>query len=234
MQLRENRTWIVALCVVMAMTFSTARSWSLDLPEQIVSKLGAEEFSVRETAQKDLLAWAREHGDPAMEELFRQSRKAGDPEVRQRCLDVLHEMVMDEYMKGGQGYLGISMQDELAKVPGDEKPRNAIRLAIVIQDSAAQKGGLQANDLIIGLNGEALRDSPASGPFTTKIRAMKPGTVVTLQYLRNGAVHECKVKLNRRPAAADNPIAAQDADTLEKIAKDDFFHQWMEKRKPRK
>jgi len=234
MQLKVNQTWFASVCVMMTMALAAPRLWSLELPAQIVSKLGAEQFSVRETAQKDLLAWAREQGEPAMDELFRQSRKAGEPEVRLRCLAVLREMVMDDYMKSGEGYLGISMQDDIAQVPGDAKPRNVIRLALVVQDSAAQHGGLQANDQIVGLNGEVWHDTPASLPFTTKVRAMKPGTQVTLQYMRNGVVHEGKFKLSRRPADANNPFMAQDPEALEKMARDDYFRQWMEQRKPHK
>ena len=49
---------------------------------------------------------------------------ADDPEVRERCLAILRDLVNDEYLKDGEGYIGIRMQDEMATaVPGDVKPR---------------------------------------------------------------------------------------------------------------
>jgi C-terminal processing protease CtpA/Prc len=102
-----------------------------------------------------------------MEELYRQSRVADDPEVRERCLGVLRELVNDEYLSEGEGYIGIRMRDEVAAaVPGDANPRNAIRVMQVVPDSAAERAGLLVDDLIVGLNDLVWRDGPASMPQT--------------------------------------------------------------------
>ncbi len=236
MHLKAMGIRFAAMGAMAGMMLSASRSWSLELPAEAVSKLVAEEFSVREKAQQDLLAWAREHREPAMDELLRQSRKAAEPEVRQRCLAVLRNLVMDDYLKSRDGYLGINMQDEIANVPGDDKPRAAIRVVQVVADSAAQQGGLQANDLIVSLNGQLWYETPASQLFTTKIRALGPGAEVSLKLMRNGIVKETKVKLGRRPAVADNPMLmmGQNAEAIEQNAKDEYFRQWMDQRKLRK
>ena len=82
---------------------SASVSWSLELPAEPFSNLGSEEFRKRESAQAELLAWARERPEVAMDELFRQSRVADNPEVRERCLAVLRELVNDEYSEGWRG-----------------------------------------------------------------------------------------------------------------------------------
>ena len=42
-------------------------SWSLDLPAEAFSNLKSEEFKKRERAQAELLAWARERPELAIE-----------------------------------------------------------------------------------------------------------------------------------------------------------------------
>lgn len=167
-----------------------------------------------------------------MDELFRQSRDADEPEVRQRCLAVLKELVNDDYLKSGEGYVGILMQDELGRVPGDEKPRSVIRLGHVVPNSAGDQAGLKPDDLVVGMNEEVWRDGPASSPFKEQIRKLKPGTKVTLKVMRDGNLQDIVVKLGKRPSAANDFISPEiDLEAIEKTAKDDFFRQWINQRK---
>jgi hypothetical protein len=215
---------------------STPFSFSLELPSEPFSNLACEEFRERETAQAELLAWAREHREPAIEELFRLSRVADNPEVRERCLGILKELVNDEFLKEGEGYIGIRMQDELANVPGDPKPRAVIRVMQVVPDSAGHQAGLQFNDLITGLGDHVWREGPASLSFGEKIRQLKPETKIMLKVLRNGDMIDIEVKLGRRPLFADNPFFEQrqeDLESAERAAKDAYFHRWLERRKSR-
>lgn len=207
-------------------------SYAVELPADLLTRLAAEKFAIREKAQAELLDWSHTQRDAAMDELFRQSQNADEPEVRQRCLAVLQELVNDDYLKSGEGYVGIMMQDELARVPGDENPRSAIRLGHVVPNSAGDQAGLKPNDLIVGMNEEIWKDGPASPPFKKKIRTLKPGTRVTLKVLRDGNLQDIVVKLGKRPFAADDMIASDvDLETLEKSAKDNFFRQWMNQQK---
>lgn len=207
---------------------------AIELPAELFLNLKSEQFRQREAAQAGLLSWARERPDVAMDELFRQTRSADDPEVRERCLAILRELVNDEYLKEGKGYIGIRMQDELANVPGDPVPRGAIRVIGVVADSAAQRGGLLINDLIVALNDQIWRDGGASLPFGEKIREMKPNTKITLKVLRNGALLDVEMKLGRRPVLADDPFLNQredDIEAAEKASKAEFFRRWIERKK---
>jgi hypothetical protein len=209
---------------------------ALELPAGPFANLKSDEFRVRESAQAEILAWARERREAAMDELHHQSRTAGDPEVRERCLAVLRELVNDEYLQEGEGYIGIRMQDENANLPGDPKPRSVIRVVQVVPDSAAHQAGLQLNDLIAGLGDTVWREGKASLVFGESIRQIKPGTRITLRILRDGAMMDLVVKLGRRPLAADNPFLDQrqvDLEAAERTAKEAYFRRWLERRKPR-
>ena len=209
---------------------------ALDLPPEPLADLKSEEFSKRENAQAELVAWARLQPEAAMDELFRQSQVADDPEVRARCLAVLHDLVNDVYQKEGEGYIGIQMRDELADVPNDPKPRRVIRVVQVMPDSAAQRAGLQLNDLIVGLEDLVWHEGTASLPFSEKIRQFKPDSKIGLKVLRNGKLMDIEVTLGRRPLIADNPFLQArmaDLEAAERAAKEAYFRRWLERRKTR-
>ena len=123
-----------------------------------------------------------------MDELFRQSRIAEDPEARERCLSILRELVIDGYAKEGEGYIGIGLRPEIGNVPGDPNPRGVIRVTQVQPDTPAQKADIRLNDLIVGLDREVWHEVDASLVFREKIRMMKPNTKVELKILRDGVV----------------------------------------------
>jgi len=206
-------------------------AWAMALPTEPLLRLTSEEFHNRERGQADLLAWAREHREPAMDALFRHSREAADPEVRERCLAVLRELVNDAYLKEGEGYLGIRMQDEIANLPGDTKPRAVIRVIQVVADTAAQNAGIQPNDLIAGLGGLDWPERGASQLFMGKIRQLKPNSKVTLQVSRNGKRLDIQVTLGRRPFIADPLLFDErpvDLEAAERAAKETYFRHWLE------
>ena len=207
---------------------------ALEIPAGPLAALESDEFQIREKAQAELLVWSRERPQVAMDALFRKSRSAEDPEVRERCLELLRELVNDEYLKEGEGFIGIRMLDEMANVPGDPEPRIAIRVTLVMPDSAAQKAGLKINDLIIGIDEKIWRVGSALGPFSDSIRQRKPGTRVALRVLRDKELMDVNVVLGRRPLIADNPFLDErqaDIQAAEKAAKEAYFRRWLERRK---
>lgn len=223
--------WVAAVFIWFA---PLLRSLALDLPAGLLTELKSDEFQTRETAQTELLAWARQRPNDAMDALYGASRTNGDPEVRERCLAVLRELVIDEYLKDGEGFIGIRLQEETALVPGDAKPRSVIRVIQVVRDSAAQQAGVKLNDLIAGLDDKIWHDESAVEPFMAHIRQLKPGSRVILRILRNGEMIDLEVKLGRRPPGADNRFLDQrqvDLEAAEKAAKDAYFRRWLEHRK---
>ncbi len=219
--------WLLSGCI----------AWCLDLPVESFLKLTSQEFHVREHAQAELLAWGRQRPEPAMAELYRQTQVAADPEARERCLNILRELVTDEYLKNGEGYIGIGLIDDLANVPGEPAPRNAIRIIQVQQDSPGLHAGIRLNDLIVGLDDETWHGNDASRPFREKIRTLKPNTRVNLKILRNGEMLDLKVNLGRRPLMADHLFFNGqnfDPEASERAAKEAYFRQWLNQRKSKK
>lgn len=208
---------------------------ALELPADFLTRLKDERFRTREDAQRELLEWSRGRQDAAMTELLRQSRAASDPEVRARCLAVLRDLVAEEYQRDGEGYIGVQMLNEFANVPGEARPRAAIRVAEVLADTAAAAAGLKVGDLIVGLNGKVWHQGPLAIPFGEKVREFKPGDTITLQLFRDGKVMDLALKLGRRPAFADLPfpgLTEEDKQAAEKAAREAHFRRWLERHPP--
>ena len=208
----------------------------LEIPAKPLAELASEDFRTREEAQAAILAWARQHPAGAIDLLYDRSLHADDPEVRERCLAVLRELVNDQYLREGEGYIGIRMLEEVAVVPGDAKPRGVIRVTQVMPDSAAAKAGLRVNDLSAGIEDKIWRNAPAMRPFSEAVRQYKPGSRVRLKVVREGALIEVPVVLGRRPVFADNPFLDErqvDLEAAEKAAREGYFQRWLEQRKAR-
>ena len=215
------------LCILVLALFSAE---AVELPSKALSGLASQQFRDREIAQVELLAWARLQPASAMEELLRQSRMAIDPEVRERCLNILRILVTDEYLKEGEGYLGIMLKDEVSDIPGEPKPRGVIRVLMVQPDSPAEHAGIRQNDMIVGINGEIWQDVT----FRANIRKLKPNIEVDLKILRDGRWIDLKVPLGRRPVYADNsffPGQTYDLEAAERAAKEAYFRHWLNLRK---
>ena len=209
-------------------------SFALELPAKDFRALASESFREREDAQAALLTWGRERPGPAMEEFLEQSRSAPDPEVRERCHYILRELVMDEYLSEGEGYIGIGLLDEISMVPGDEKARSVIRVTQVQPETPADQAGILPNDLIVGFEDEIWRGAEASPAFREKVRLLKPKTNIRLKILRGGEIVDVDVKLGRRPPNADNPFLNDrnfEQEAVERAAKEAYFRRWMSQRK---
>jgi hypothetical protein len=208
-----------------------------EFPGETLEDFKSENFRTRETAQSSLLEWSRKNPGIAMDRLYGLSQTADDPEVRERCLAVLRELIGDEYLKEGEGYIGIRMQDEISNaIPGDPKARSVIRILQVVPDSPAHLAGLKLNDLIAGLEDRVWRDGAASISFMQTVREFKPDTRITLRVVRDGNLMDVPVKLARRPLFADNPFLDEsqlDLEAAEKAAKEAYFRRWLNARKAR-
>lgn len=209
-----------------------------DLLQQAIAKLDSSSFREREIGQSKLLDWGRLNPDAAKIELFERSRTDLHPEVRARCVEVLRELVMDDYSKEGSGYIGIALSGEMMKVPQDPKLRSVIRVSQVQQNTPASRAGILVGDFIVGLNRGVWYDVDAYVSFLNAIKALRPNTKVSLQILRNGVIFDVPVTLIRRPSAFNAPFffnsAAVDVEGSERAAKEAYFRQWLHERSKQK
>lgn len=225
--LRVTELPLKCLCILVMALFPAE---AIELPSKALVGLASQRFRDREIAQVELLAWVRLQPATAMDELLRQSRMAIDPEVRERCLNILRILVTDEYLKGGEGYLGIMLKDEVSDIPGEARTRGVIRVLMVQPDSPAERAGIRVNDLIAGVNNEIWQEVT----FRANIRKMKPGAEVDLKILRDGKWIDVTVTLVRRPVYADNsffPGQTYNLEAAERAAKEAYFRHWLSLRK---
>lgn len=214
---------------------------ALELPAGLVVGLQSEKFADREMAEAELLAWARQRPEEAMEEVFKQSREAVEPEVRERCHAVLREIVGDEYLRDGEGYLGVTMNlmMEPVRVAGEAEPRAGIRLTQVVADTPAKKAGLVAGDVLLGVNDRMWGKDEGPDAVTGVIKGFKAGAKVTVSLFREGKVVVVPLVLGRRPAIVDiamllgfggglgqmqDPEAVRQAEVA---AKEEHFRRWL-------
>jgi hypothetical protein len=194
-------------------------------------QLKSPSFRERESAQAELLAWSRKQPDSVRMELLKQAKTADDPEVRERCLAVLKELVFDLYLLDGEGFIGISLKDETVQVPGDPKLRSVIRITQVQPGSPGEQAGLKLNDLIVGIEDRVWYGIEPSSEFRAKILDFKPQTQVKLKLLRDGEALECSVKLGRKPVMPPTALfkgAEFDLEALDRASKEAFFKGWLE------
>ncbi len=105
--------------------------------------------------------------------------------------------VEEQLVKSGRvvrGRIGVTIQDvnaQLAESFGLDRPRGAL-VSSVEKDGPAAKAGLEAGDVILGVNGRAIE---RYGELSGTIAAMKPGADASLQVWRGGKQQTVPVKV---------------------------------------
>ena len=87
-------------------------------------------------------------------------------------------------------YLGVTMEEET------EHGEGGARITSVVEDSPAEKAGLQEGDIIVGFGKDTIR-----GPvgLTKKIRNLEPGDEIEITVLRDGGELILMAELTNRP-----------------------------------
>lgn len=96
-----------------------------------------------------------------------------------------------------RGFLGVSIQDvkpDMVKALGLKDVAGAV-VSEVVEDSAAEKAGIKAHDVIIELNGQPLK---SASQLRARVGILKPGTRVEVVVLRDGKRVTFAVTLGKR------------------------------------
>jgi len=105
-----------------------------------------------------------------------------------------------------RGWLGIQIQplsDDMARTYRMKDNKGAL-INEVTSDSPAEKAGLKADDVVVGVDGRTIEDN---SDLSRYIASKSPGTTVNLRVLRGGAEQTIAVTLGTfpdEPADADN------------------------------
>ncbi|MCP4258846.1 MAG: DegQ family serine endoprotease [Planctomycetes bacterium] len=114
--------------------------------------------------------------------------------------------IYDQLVESGtveRGYLGVNiadLTDETAPFFGLKKNAKGVLISDVLPDSAAEKGGMKHNDVVIELNGEPIESRDA---FRNQIALLKPGSRVKLVVWRDKRRKSLTVKLGKRPSTEE-------------------------------
>ena len=97
-----------------------------------------------------------------------------------------------------RGWLGVSIQplsDDMARTYRMKNNKGA-QISDVTSDSPAEKGGLKADDVVVGVDGKGIEDN---SDLSRYIASKSPGTTVNLRVLRGGAEQRIAVTLGTFP-----------------------------------
>lgn len=116
-------------------------------------------------------------------------------------VNMARSMVEQIVKTGGvaRGWLGIVIQPVTPSVakafglPGE--PRGAL-IGDLAPNSPAAHAGIQRGDIIVDVNGQAIRESRG---LQLKLNVMSPGTQVTMKLFRNGSEKEVRATLAQAP-----------------------------------
>lgn len=97
----------------------------------------------------------------------------------------------DSPPRDGRPFLGVSIEEET----GD--PEGGARVTAVVPDSAAERAGIRAGDVIRSVDGQVVR-----GPrgLVTRLEDRRPGDRVTVSVLRDGSEIGLDAELGEKPA----------------------------------
>jgi putative serine protease PepD len=107
--------------------------------------------------------------------------------------------VADQLLSSGtvkHAYLGVTLKDGSVKV--DDASRQAAIIGAVTSGQAAANGGAKEGDAVIALNGASLDGADS---LVARIRALQPGTKVTMTVVRDGKKIDLQVTLGTKPAS---------------------------------
>jgi putative serine protease PepD len=107
--------------------------------------------------------------------------------------------VADQLLKSGtvqHAYLGVTLRDGSVQLNGAE--RQAAVIQEVTSGTGAAKGGLRGGDSVVAVNGAPLEGADS---LIAAIRALRPGSTVTLTVVRGGSTTDLKITLGTKPAS---------------------------------
>ena len=155
------------------------------------------------------------------------SRSGGFQGVGLAVPSALVSQVAESLVRTGKvvrGFLGVNVQN-LTPALADSfelKDHRGALVADVTPGSPAAKAGLEAGDVIVGVNGSAVKDANA---ITLAVGAVAPGKKVSLDVIRDGKKQTVVATAGERPdgrGKRSSNVAANDEGVLNGVGVDDL------------
>jgi hypothetical protein len=202
---------------------STRPSSSVDT---LIEELGDHRFRVRDQATTRL----SEMGSVDMEGLISRYRKETGYEQKLRLRYVIESVYYRRLMAGQVGFLGVTMGIQPLPAVYDPRTGQTVECVVaerVLEDNAAARAGMRANDIILDFDGQPVEklmnvavprpgraaggraattmSHPAIDAFTSHVKMREPGSHVTMRVLRAGEVRQVRVAPGEKPEAMVDP-----------------------------
>lgn len=156
----------------------------IDRANELALQLGADQYAVREAAEAQLITM----GQGVLKPLDRTLATTKDSEVLMRLERVYRALTPQETYAGRNpqpGFLGVQMEvhstDEDPRLKGREW---GVKVVSVVPDSPAEKAKLQANDLIVKVDGEPFLGDVTAGSFVRRVQQAGAGADVEIELFR--------------------------------------------------
>ena len=167
--------------------------------DRLLVDLGSAEFARRQSARNDLV----QIGAPALAKLRDAYRTSTDLDVRLSLEQIIRNVFLNHHLLDANGFLGIT-QSMVTSANDPRVPRGGVGIVVdrVVPNTAAERVGLRAGDMIVRLDGEpisARRRGFGQADFGESIRRRGGGTQVFLTIVRGRDTIEVDVELGRRP-----------------------------------
>jgi hypothetical protein len=148
----------------------------------LVRQLGSPDYEAREAADEQL----RSIGMSAVDALAGAYRETDDFEIRIRIQRIVEQIFFWDRVLGRNAFMGIQhsvyrRSDRDDRVPAGQA---AFEIRQVIPNTAAERSGLQAGDVILSVDGKTLPEGSDARDFADLIRLKLPGTPVVVELYR--------------------------------------------------
>jgi hypothetical protein len=168
--------------------------------DELIPMLGVASYQTRERATARLI----EIGVVAFAKLREAYQQSDDLEVRLRIERIVRTVYIDYHVYAQKGFLGVAVQPYWP-VGEDDPPlpagRPAVRLVRVIGGTAADRGDLQVEDVVIAIDGEPLRGAGLEvvDDFSGRIAEHPPGGRLAFTIYRGQELRHVEITLGRCP-----------------------------------
>ncbi|MEQ9459895.1 MAG: hypothetical protein RIG82_02920 [Phycisphaeraceae bacterium] len=154
-------------------------------PRDILTRLDDDDWSVRDTATRELLTNPRI--DP--QRLHELMTQATTPEQKHRLIEVAHHhfvqrLIRENFAWEGEGSIGI-IQREAPSIEIDGQPRAGISVIRTLPGLPGHER-LREGDLVVQLAGEWFEEGSTMEDFQAHTRSQPPGSILSLTVLRDG------------------------------------------------
>jgi serine protease Do len=129
------------------------------------------------------------------------------------------KLIRDQLLENGKvvrGYLGVYIQDLTPELAGTfhVDTNNGVLISQVQEDTPAEKAGILQGDVIVAMNGRAIRNA---GAFRNSVAMTEPGTEVTMKVLRDGKERKIDVTIGKLPAGAAGSAATESSEQIDRM-----------------